>query len=789
MMAVFRNIRTVQMTGLFKFHRCIFHARTYVKTRFGLTIGYGFSCIFTALLLAGCRGNRPADASSKDTSPITESHLSVSKMVVQEGFEVKLVAAEPLVSAPVALDFDREGRIWVVEMNGYMPDTTGTGEEVPNGKIVILADTDRDGVMDERKVFLDSLVMPRALCLVEDGLLVAEPPNLWFYEIEQDKPGKRTLVDGEYATGGNAEHQPNGLLRALDNWIYNAKSDKRYRKEGSRWRIGQTQFRGQWGIAQDDQGRLFYNTNSDNILGDYFPPGLAGYNPYQGRVSGYNEKIVHDRRVYPARPTPGVNRGYQEGILDDKKRLVSFTAACGPLVYRGGLWGSGDNCSAFVCEPAANLVKHNLLYDSLGTVKGKAAYEGREFLASTDERFRPVSLHNGPDGAMYIVDMYRGILEHITYMTPYLKNEIGRRQLTLPLNCGRIYKVFPTKSRLQPVRLADDPEALVELLGHPNGWARDKAGQTLVDRKYMQAVPALREAIRQAGDPRRATHALWALEGLEALTADDVTFLLEQRDEAVRRQALSVIPSVIDKANYPVFISALEKMLAEHDGPSARYIGFLLGDIRLYSPEAADRLLKEVVGRYPDDRFFADAVISKLDSVEEFRSRLAALLPDSALAIRRQMEKAAARRREVKFTRDPAALRKKFPRGAERYAAACEPCHGRDGNGVKPLAPPLNRSEWVGGNENKLIAIVLFGLKGPVVVNGHLYRAPEIQGDMPGLAHNRDFSDEDIAQLLSFIRKSWQNNAKEIAAPAVGNIRQQWKGRREAFDVEELQKM
>ena len=243
------------------------------------------------------------------TSPVISPEESINKMHLENGFAVKLVASEPLIAAPVAMTFDKDGRIWVLQMNDYMPDTLGTGEDKPTGKVVILSDTDNDGVMDERKIFLDSLVLPRAICLVEDGILVAEPPKLWYYKIENDKPVKKTLVDSSYAEGGNVEHQANGLLRALDNWIYNAKSAKRYRKKGEKWLIEKTHFRGQWGISQDDNGRLFYNNNSENLLGDEFAPGLGAYNKNQRRVSGFNKKIVPDNKVYPIRPTPGVNRG------------------------------------------------------------------------------------------------------------------------------------------------------------------------------------------------------------------------------------------------------------------------------------------------------------------------------------------------------------------------------------------------------------------------------------------------------------------------------------------------
>jgi hypothetical protein len=272
------------------------------------------------------------------SSPVISPGESVKKMHLENGFAVKLVASEPLIAAPVAMTFDKDGRIWVLQMNDYMPDTVGTGEDKPTGKVVIISDMNGDGVMDDRKIFLDSLVLPRAICLVEDGLLVAEPPKLWYYKIENDKPVKKTLVDSSYAEGGNVEHQANGLLRALDNWIYNAKSAKRYRKKGEKWLIEKTHFRGQWGISQDDNGRLFYNNNSENLLGDEFAPGLGANNKNQRRVTGFNNKIVPDNKVYPVRPTPGVNRGYMKGVLDDSLRLVNFTAACGPVIYNGNLF-------------------------------------------------------------------------------------------------------------------------------------------------------------------------------------------------------------------------------------------------------------------------------------------------------------------------------------------------------------------------------------------------------------------------------------------------------------------
>jgi len=723
-------------------------------------------------------------------SPFLSAAESMKKIQVEEGFEVKLVASEPLISTPVAFSFDNKGRMWVIEMTGYMPDTVGTGEDIPNGKIVILEDKNKDGVMDDRKVFLDSLVLPRAICLIENGILVGEPTNLWFYEIKNDKPANKTLVDPAYTEGGNVEHQPNGLLRAMDNWIYNAKSSKRYRKQGDKWLIDNTHFRGQWGISQDNYGRLYYNNNSQNLLSDFFTPGLGANNKNQRNVAGFNEKSVANNHVYPIRPTPGVNRAYMKGVIDDSLRLVDFTAACSPMVYRGDLFGKAYESNVFVAEPSANLIKRNILNDKGYIVKGEQAYKGKEFLASTDERFRPVSLYNAPDGAMYIVDMYRGIIQHKTYLTPYLKGQIGKRNLTQPLSAGRIYKVVPKNSNSKIPALPTDAEGLLKALGSTNGWIRDYAQQTLVDGKMKQAIPALETASRQTSNPLLAIHALWTLEGLNALKTDQVLALLEQTMWPVRMEAMAVLPSVINQDNYKTYSSALDKMIDRDDTLSVPYIAFLANNIQHFDKTAANSLLLKVAKKYPGNRYVTDAVISNLqDHEDDFKNELSASLPDSSLLIQKQLNRAIAQASNTKSNRDPKMLVKEFPKGAALFTSICQTCHGPDGNGVRSLGPPLNQSEWVTGDKGKLISIVLFGLTGPVKVNGHVYKTPEVSGDMPGIGYDKDMPSEDVAQLLSFIRKSWRNNGEKITTEEVASTRQKLNNRQKAFTVEELNGM
>lgn len=719
-------------------------------------------------------------------APILDAEEAIRAMVVEEGFKVKLVAAEPLISSPVAMNFDSKGRIWVVEMNNYMPDPDGNGEEIAGGKIVILEDSDQDNVMDSRTVFLDSLVLPRALCLIDEGILVAEPPFLWYYQIQDDKPFNKVLIDSTYTEGGNVEAQSNGLYRAMDNWIYSSGSNKRYRKVGDEWLTETTHLRGQWGISQDDQGRLFYNNNSQNVLGDYFLPSLGAKNPDQRKVAGVNERIVPDKRVFPIRPTSGVNRGYQDNVLDDSLRLKTLTAASGPVVYRGDLFNEDYYQNVFVGEPAANLIKRNILQQEGLIIQGESAYEGREFLASYDERFRPVTLYNGPDGALYIVDMYRGIIQHKLFLTDYLRSEIEKRSLDQPVNLGRIYKVVPENKDHKPIEFPDNGKDLVKLLDHSNGWVRDMAQQIIIDRQYTELVPTLRENLKNNKKPLLATHSLWTLEGLGKLEASDVNILLQSSDRDLQVQALTAMNNVLNVDNIQEFNKLFTAIIQKQDSIPATYLAFQLGKIGSINPDIALTLRNQLTATFSQNTYVLDAVISTLGGKEEAIYHGLANRDTSQLFVKK-LENILVAIENNKANKDINLLRKQYSRGAALFKSTCQPCHGADGNGIESLAPPLNNSDWVQGNKERLTAIVLKGLRGPIVVSGKSY--DNIGGEMPGIGTNVDVVNEDISQLLSFIRKNWNNDAPEISREEVIRIREKYKDRQEAFTMEELNRI
>lgn len=715
-------------------------------------------------------------------SPVLSAAESIKKMKLEDGFNIQIVAEEPLLNSPVAMSFDNNGRIWIVEMENYMPDTLGSGEDLPTGKIVILSDKNRDGKMDQRKIFLDSLVLPRAISLFENGILVAESPNLWFYEIVNDKPVRKVLVDAAYAEGGNVEHQPNGLFRALDNWIYNAKSGKRYRKKEDKWLIERTHFRGQWGITQDDQGRIFYNNNSENLQGDYFSPGLGASNENQQRLAGFSESIIKNNKVYPIRQNPGVNRAYMAGILDDSLRLVNFTAACGPVIFNSTLFGEDYYGNAFVAEPSANLIKRNILINTGYIVTGQQAYKGHEFLASTDERFRPVNLSVGPDGALYIVDMYRGIIQHKTYLTPYLRGQIKARGLSNPINYGRIYKIVPKGKKAEKLSIPKDSGHLIKLLDHSNGWVRNKAQQLIVDSKNKELEIPLRALLNNTNRPLAAVHALWSMEGLSVLKKEDVLPLLKNSNWTIRMQALNSVPSVMNKDNYKEFLAIFRLLLNQDDTLAAPYLAFLNPYLALFDSMAAKQVLADLAKKYPNNIYVADAVISNLKNRETvFYAEFAA---DTSVAISKRLRKVI----EEKENRSGNSVdaSKEYPKGATLFRSICQTCHSADGNGINGLAPPLNKSDWATGDKSRLIKVILYGLSGPITIGTKVYKSPEISGEMPGLASNSNFSDEDIAQVANYIRNSWSNKGDKISKETVSEIRKKYKGRQKAFNEAEL---
>jgi mono/diheme cytochrome c family protein/glucose/arabinose dehydrogenase len=696
-----------------------------------------------------------------------EPKISLENYTIEDGFELSVIASENFFKAPVSMDFDNKGRMWVVEMIGYMPNLEGVGEDVPNGRISILEDLDKDGVIDHSKIFLDKLILPRALAQVYGGLLYSDGPKLWFVEIKNDKPGKKTLVDPIYAEGGNVEHTSNGLMMNIDNWIYNANYNFRYQLKNGKWIKEPTSNRGQWGITKDNFGRLYYNNNGTQLQGDYVLPNKAIRNKYFKPTAAEGQKLTNNK-VYPIHQT-SVNRGYQKGVLDDRGYLTEVTASCGPLIYRGGAFPDAYNQNAFVCVPEANLIKRNVMsFKNLQTIANQAV-EGKEFIASTDEGFRPVNLFNGPDGAIYIVDMHRGIIQHKAYISQYLSEQLGNKKLDTLQNAGRILKVVSKTNKLNsiPDLSKASSKALVALLSHPNGWLRDRSQQLLIQKNDKTIVKDLIALTKINNDFSTAIHALYVLDGLKALTFGTLTEVIKQsKQPEVIAHALGLSELFASVQNSSSMKALCIQLLSQNNDVTDLYLAYSLNNW-LKADNTFLTILSQIEKKHAEKRIYQEAIVSSVEGKEEqyltMQNPSALLKGYLSVAISNHQKK------ELNsiFVKEKNVVDNRT-KGLQLFRSICATCHGADGKGIQDLAPPLKGSEYIDGSMKRLAAIILHGLSGPISVNGKLY---QLNNEMPGLVNNKEISDEDIADIIRYTQNALAKEGKNISPSDVKKMR------------------
>ncbi len=738
-----------------------------------------FLLLTLLLIISGC-----------NSISYNEPKVSLDKYQIEEGFKLQAIASEPFIEAPVSMDFDNDGRIWVVEMKGYMQNLEGTGQEMPNGTITILEDLDNDGITDHSKVFIDSLILPRAIAHVYGGLLYAEPPNLWFVNIKNDKPVNRVLVDSLYSDGGNVEHQPNGLMMHIDNWIYSAKSNFRYQIKNGKWVKEPTSFRGQWGITKDNFGRLYYNNNSTQLIGDYILPNVSIKNPYYKPNAALNNILTPDQRVYPLHAT-SVNRGYQKGVLDKDSLLVNVTSACGPMVYRGDQFSKAYYENAFVCAPEANLVKRNILTIKGNKVTAKQAIDNKEFIASTDEGFRPVNLFNGPDGNMYIVDMHRGIIQDKAFLTPYLQKHYANKKLDTIIGMGRILKVSNEESNSNEIIKIEklNTKKVVDLLYSTNGWLRDRAQQLLVFRKNKSATPLLKIVATDKTNPIAQIHAMHTLNGLDTLNYKLLEGILSSNSESgVISHALVLIEQFAFIDNLDSISNLINNLLLKNDEEIDLYTATALGKWIQVSTEKFFPLILKLSNKYKNNQAYQEAIVNSLRGVEnEFLIFSNLVKEDLSETILLELlnETLENKKKDLKnfiYTKTSVGTDSRTA-GFKLFRNICATCHGVDGDGIDGLAPPLKNSEYVKGSTEKLALIILHGLSGPIHVNGKLY---DMNVVMPGLANNPDFTDKDLQDIISYINNAFTNKSENISIEEIKLLRDKKPDNGSTFSEKEL---
>jgi mono/diheme cytochrome c family protein len=517
--------------------------------------------------------------------PVLSPAEALKTFKLPPGFHIELAAAEPLVEAPVAISFDDQARMYVCEMRGYMHDIVGTGEDKPIGRIKRLTSSKLDGIYDRATLFVDKLVMPRAVMALGDGALVGEPPYLTYYR-DTNNDGvadSREIVSSNFGVrGGQPETLCNTPTWMLDNWITCAGHPWRYRYQQGSFVTETTLSAGQWGLTQDDWGRAYFNYNTEPLRGHMIAPQFYLRNPSLTKRNGFNQKLIEDGMVWPSHPTPGTNRGYTERELRSDGTLQYATAACGPSVYRGDLFPPEFRGNMFVPEPAGNLVKRLILSETGGVVSAKNAYTGTEFLTSTDERFRPVSSCNGPDGALYIVDLARGVLQHRSFLTYYLAANIKSRKLEQPITLGRIYRVVPDGAKPGLLRLPPVPAAIAPFLAHPNGWVRDTAQRLLIERHDLSVTNTVKRLAAQGNLPQTRVNALWTLEGLGVLDPEFIGQRLQDTNPHVRIAAIRLADRTL--------VPDLLKLVTDEDA------GVRLNLALRLTPEPGPEVEKAVIG-------------------------------------------------------------------------------------------------------------------------------------------------------------------------------------------------
>ncbi|MFT6935341.1 MAG: mono/diheme cytochrome c family protein/glucose/arabinose dehydrogenase [Maribacter sp.] len=700
-----------------------------------------------------------------------EAIVALDTYQIEEGFNIDLVAAEPLLVAPVALSFDDKGRIWVSEMPGYMANMEGNGQQEPNGNIKILEDLDGDGIMDHTTIFLDSLVLPRALAHVYDGLLYAEPPYLYFTEIENDTPKNRVVVDSMYAAEGNPEHQPNGLVMNIDNWIYSAKSSFRYRRRKGIWIKEPTTFRGQWGISNDDFGRLYYNNNSTQLVGDYVVPNRLTRNEYFAPQFGVRKNLTDNQGVYPLQPTL-VNRGYSKGVLDGDSLLLNVTAACSPLVYRGGDFPLDYNQNVFVCLPEINAIKRNILTFHGDSTSAKQAWKGKEFLASMDKGFRPVSLANGPDGSMYVVDMHRGIIQHTAYSSPYYRKKAKASQIDTLVNYGRILKITAESTKKSSFNTDLLKENLLASLVHRNGWIRDRAQQKLIQNHTPSHIPLLENMVMVEEKSLAQLHALYVLEGTNQLSFEFLEKAALCLNPQVVAHALVLLEGFISKDYKEKVLQLFTKLQGRNDTAINLYLASTLGSWAKISQQDFFPLIARLSEKNSNNQILTEALLSGLAGQEEALFDYLKRTDSSGsvflkVDLLKVMDNKKADNKNRIYTTVYLAEDNRT-KGAKIFRQICASCHGINGEGMEGLAPPLIKSEYVSEPVERLALILLHGLSGPVHVNGERY---EFNQAMPGLIANETLTDKDIADIISYVTNAFSDKPKGITLEKIQELR------------------
>jgi putative membrane-bound dehydrogenase-like protein len=542
---------------------------------------------------------------------------SLQSITVPPDLEVELVAAEPQVMDPIDLAWGADGRMWVVEMADYPMGMDGNGK--PGGRIRVLESTRNDGRFDKSTLFADGLSFPTSVKPWRNGVLVVAIPHILLLEdTDGDGRADRRTVLFNGVGEGNQQHLTNGFQWSLDGWLHMANGNSGGKisspKDGRVVEVGQRDFR-----ILPDEGRVELVTGQTQVgrnrddWGNWF--GCNNSNPIwhfvlEDHYLRRNPHLAPPNATVTVAAVPGASRIYPKSEtlarFNDPHGFNHFTSACGVMIYRDDWLGAGYAGNVFVCEPVHNLVHREVVRPAGVTFKSEraATEQTSEFFASTDNWSRFTAARAGPDGAVYIVDMYRLVIEHPKWIPDAWQKQLG--DVRAGEDKGRIYRVRPKEIALRQFARLDRAEVagVVAAFESPSGVARDLAHEQLAWRKDKSAAAALERIASASSRPQSRAQALWGLHAIGAVTPAIIERGLQDAHAGVRRQAVRLSESFAN--TNPELLNRVAGMVDDADTAVRMQVAFSLGE---WQQPAAGVALARLL-RTNDDRFIRAAAMS-----------------------------------------------------------------------------------------------------------------------------------------------------------------------------------
>jgi mono/diheme cytochrome c family protein/glucose/arabinose dehydrogenase len=705
--------------------------------------------------------NANADLSPKPpVVPLTPAEQA-RQFWLPAGYRIEPVLADPLIEDPGQIAFDGNGRMFVLELRGYFQTPEGIDLVPPVGRISMHEDRNADGVFERHTVFVDKMVFPRfVLPFGANSILTMETnaDEVWKYT-DTNADGvadTKDLFTTGFGRAGNMESQQASLFWAMDNWLYSTVNAFRLRWTTTGLLKEPTGPNGaQWGVTQDNAGKVWFQHGASGL------PGYFQFPVHYGNFAAPDQLEPDLNMVWGAPILIGDIQSGLPGTRMPDGSLIYATAAAGNEIYRGDRLPKDLIGDYLHGEVVARIVRRLRPVKTEGLTQLQNVYRRSEFIRSLDPLFRPVDIATGPDGTIYIADMYRGIIEGAEWAKEgtYLREKIKQYQLDKAMNRGRVWRLTydgMPRDRTQPRMLSEAPSQLVAHLSHPNGWWRDTAQQLLVLKQDRSVAPALQTLARSSKNQLARFHALWTLEGLNALSASLTRELLADPDPQIRMQAVRASETLY-KAGDRSFASDYRTLTTDKDADVVIQAMLTMNILKIAESTAAVKAVVES---------------NKARGVQFVGGRI--LNPPAA---------AGRGGRGSALTADQQAL---VERGGVIYAELCFSCHGEDGRGTQTpgaaagstLAPSLAGSARINGHRDYVIKTMLHGLTGPI--EGKSY--PQV---MPALGTN---TDQWIAAISSYVRSSFGNAGTVVTPAEVARVRAAVGDRKTPWTAVELER-